>query len=137
MPVYDCLSRTGCSSLPELVPVLIYIDISKVSLGGKLQKLYIAISPDVGIRRCCRTLVGTGRASGEQEAGRVPLRPVVFARSTFNPPQSRRAFCVKEATMIKVHILTTCNHCVGVAYLPVGEAESYTGEKYTRYQPCP
>ena len=38
--------------------------------------------------------------------------------------------------MIKVHILTTCEHCAGEAYLPVGEAETYTGEKYTRYWPC-
>ena len=39
--------------------------------------------------------------------------------------------------MIKVHILTTCEHCGGEAYLPIGEAESYTGEKYTKYRPCP
>lgn len=39
--------------------------------------------------------------------------------------------------MIKVHILTQCDHCDGEAYLPAGEAESYTGERYTRYQPCP
>ena len=39
--------------------------------------------------------------------------------------------------MNKVQILTQCEHCQGQAYLPVGEAESYTGEKYTRYFPCP
>ena len=39
--------------------------------------------------------------------------------------------------MIKVQILTTCDFCEGDAYLPDGEAESYTGEKYTRYKPCP
>ena len=39
--------------------------------------------------------------------------------------------------MIKVLILTTCEHCGGEAYLPFGEAESYTGEKYTKYRPCP
>jgi hypothetical protein len=39
--------------------------------------------------------------------------------------------------MIKVQILTQCRHCQGEAYLPVGEGESYTGEAYMRYQPCP
>lgn len=39
--------------------------------------------------------------------------------------------------MIKVHILTHCEHCDGEAYLPVGEAERYTGERYTKYKPCP
>lgn len=39
--------------------------------------------------------------------------------------------------MIKVNILTTCEFCKGEAYLPIGEAESYTGEKYIRYEPCP
>ena len=38
--------------------------------------------------------------------------------------------------MIKVHILTKCQHCNGEAYLPVGEAERYTGEKYIRHRPC-
>ncbi len=38
--------------------------------------------------------------------------------------------------MIKVHILDRCKQCDGKAYLPVGEAESYTGERYTRYAPC-
>ena len=39
--------------------------------------------------------------------------------------------------MTKVQILTTCDTCKGQAYLPVGEAESYAGEKYIRYVPCP
>jgi hypothetical protein len=39
--------------------------------------------------------------------------------------------------MIKVQVLTTCDFCEGDAYLPDGEAESYSGEKYTRYKPCP
>jgi hypothetical protein len=38
--------------------------------------------------------------------------------------------------MIKVHILEKCKHCHGEAYLPLGQAESYTGEMYTRYIPC-
>ena len=38
--------------------------------------------------------------------------------------------------MIKVNILTRCEHCDGDCYLPVGEAESYTGERYMRYEPC-
>ena len=39
--------------------------------------------------------------------------------------------------MIKVRILTRCEHCGGEAYLPAGEAETYNGERYTRYLPCP
>ena len=39
--------------------------------------------------------------------------------------------------MIKVQILTRCEHCEGKAYLPAGEAESYTGKTYMRYEPCP
>lgn len=39
--------------------------------------------------------------------------------------------------MIKVQILTYCQHCDGQAYLPIGEAESYTGEQYMQYEPCP
>ena len=31
--------------------------------------------------------------------------------------------------MVKVQILTTCDFCEGDAYLPEGEAESYSGEK--------
>ena len=38
--------------------------------------------------------------------------------------------------MIKVKILTKCEQCNGQAYLPTGEAESYSGEKYIQYQPC-
>jgi DNA topoisomerase IB len=37
---------------------------------------------------------------------------------------------------IKVQILVPCSACNGEAYEPVGEASSYTGEQYTRYQPC-
>ena len=39
--------------------------------------------------------------------------------------------------MIQVQILTQCKHCDGEAYLPVGEVESYAGEIYTQYYPCP
>ena len=39
--------------------------------------------------------------------------------------------------MPKVHILTTCEHCKGQAYLPNGEGEDYQGRKYARYIPCP
>ena len=39
--------------------------------------------------------------------------------------------------MFKVKILTRCDFCKGEAYLPIGEAESYTGEKYMQYEPCP
>ncbi len=36
--------------------------------------------------------------------------------------------------MVKVQILDRFEHCEGEAYLPVGEAKSYTGERYTRYE---
>ena len=39
--------------------------------------------------------------------------------------------------MIKVHILDRCEYCDGAAYLPIGEATSYAGEKYMQYEPCP
>ena len=39
--------------------------------------------------------------------------------------------------MIKVQILTQCEHCQGQAYLPIGEGEDHKGRKYTRYAPCP
>ena len=39
--------------------------------------------------------------------------------------------------MLKVHILTTCSHCNGEAYLAMGESEDNQGNKYTRYIPCP
>jgi hypothetical protein len=39
--------------------------------------------------------------------------------------------------IFKVQVLTQCEHCQGQAYLPDGETESYTGERYTRYRPCP
>jgi hypothetical protein len=39
--------------------------------------------------------------------------------------------------MIKVHILAQCEYCKGEAPLPVGEAESYIGERLIRYPPCP
>jgi len=38
--------------------------------------------------------------------------------------------------MTKVHILTRCEHCQGQAYLPVGEAQDYQGNTYTRFAPC-
>ena len=34
--------------------------------------------------------------------------------------------------MIKVQILTRCEHCHGQAYLPIGEAQDYQGNTYTR-----
>jgi hypothetical protein len=37
---------------------------------------------------------------------------------------------------IKVQILTSCEACNGQAYLPAGEAISYSGERYKRYEPC-
>ena len=37
---------------------------------------------------------------------------------------------------IKIHILDTCSTCQGRAYIPVGEAFSYTGERYLRHKPC-
>ena len=39
--------------------------------------------------------------------------------------------------MIKVHILDRCEYYEGQAYLSIGEADSYTGEKYMQYEPCP
>lgn len=39
--------------------------------------------------------------------------------------------------MIKVHILSTCTHCSGTAYLPCGEGEDTKGHKYIRHIPCP
>jgi len=38
---------------------------------------------------------------------------------------------------IKIQVLVPCSGCNGEAYEPVGEASSYSGEKYTRFQPCP
>ena len=39
--------------------------------------------------------------------------------------------------MIKVQVLGRCDMCGGEAYVAVGEAESNSGEPYTRYAPCP
>jgi DnaJ-class molecular chaperone len=39
--------------------------------------------------------------------------------------------------MIKVQVLTRCEHCNGEAYMPISEAEDSQGHKYTRYVPCP
>ena len=36
----------------------------------------------------------------------------------------------------KVQIKTKCELCEGQAYIPVGEAEAYNGEKYIRHLPC-
>jgi hypothetical protein len=33
--------------------------------------------------------------------------------------------------MIKVQVLTQCEHCNGEAYVPIGEAEDCQGHKYT------
>lgn len=38
---------------------------------------------------------------------------------------------------LKVHILDRCPHCLGKAYLSVGEAEDYKGEMYTKHKACP
>ncbi|MFC1923360.1 hypothetical protein ACFLY4_08725 [Chloroflexota bacterium] len=37
---------------------------------------------------------------------------------------------------MKIHIRTTCSFCNGEAYLPVREAMSYTGERYTQHRRC-
>ena len=39
--------------------------------------------------------------------------------------------------VVKIHVLLKCEHCQGQAYLFVGEAEDYQGQKYDRYKPCP
>ncbi len=39
--------------------------------------------------------------------------------------------------MIKVQVLTQCEHCNGEAYVPTGEAEDCQGHKYIRHIPCP
>ena len=39
--------------------------------------------------------------------------------------------------MLKVHILDTCTHCKGEAYLPLGEAEDSHGHRYIQHNPCP
>jgi len=39
--------------------------------------------------------------------------------------------------MLKVHILSTCSHCNGEAYLSVSEAEDCQGHVYVRHRPCP
>lgn len=37
---------------------------------------------------------------------------------------------------IKVQILLPCDVCEGEAYVPVEQVKSYSGQPYTRYQPC-
>lgn len=39
--------------------------------------------------------------------------------------------------MIKVQVLTTCAHCSGQAYLPIGEFTDHMGRSYMRHSPCP
>lgn len=39
--------------------------------------------------------------------------------------------------MIKVKILSKCEHCDGKAYLPFKEAIDSKGEKYMQFLPCP
>ena len=39
--------------------------------------------------------------------------------------------------MTEIDIRIACTNCRGEAYIRIGEAESYSGEKYPRYQPCP
>lgn len=39
--------------------------------------------------------------------------------------------------MTKVHILTTCDHCNGQAYLPLSEVEDALGRKYMQHTLCP
>jgi hypothetical protein len=39
--------------------------------------------------------------------------------------------------MIKVRVLSKCQHCNGEAYLPVGEEIDAKGNTYTRHRPCP
>jgi hypothetical protein len=38
--------------------------------------------------------------------------------------------------MIKVQVLTQCEHCNCEAYLPLSVAEDCQGRKYIRYAPC-
>jgi DnaJ-class molecular chaperone len=38
--------------------------------------------------------------------------------------------------MIKVQVLTQCEHCNGKAYVPIDEAENCQGHKYTRMSPA-
>jgi hypothetical protein len=37
---------------------------------------------------------------------------------------------------MKVHVRTTCSFCEGEAYLPVREAASCTGERFTQHRRC-
>ncbi len=85
-----------------------------------------------------------GHRSGikEQDAEVVHLHLVSNMHGLINPSQLRRAFSnhqkvARRVHMIKVHILAQCEHCNSEAHLPKGEAESYTGERLTRYLPCP
>jgi len=39
--------------------------------------------------------------------------------------------------MVKVRVLTKCEHCDGKAYLPAGECVDSQGKPYIRYLPCP
>jgi hypothetical protein len=41
-----------------------------------------------------------------------------------------------STTTIKVKILTDCEFCEGRAYIPIGEAEDFSGGIYTKYTPC-
>lgn len=39
--------------------------------------------------------------------------------------------------MVKIRVLSKCQHCDGKAYLPVKEETDAKGEKYIRHSPCP
>jgi len=39
--------------------------------------------------------------------------------------------------MIKVRVLSKCQHCDGKCYLAVDEDVDYQGNKYMRHRPCP
>ena len=39
--------------------------------------------------------------------------------------------------MVKIRVLSKCQHCDGKAYLPIGEGFDFKGESYTRHIPCP
>ena len=39
--------------------------------------------------------------------------------------------------MVKLQILSKCQHCDGQAYLPECDDVDYKGNKYIRHRPCP
>jgi hypothetical protein len=39
--------------------------------------------------------------------------------------------------LVKIRVLSKCQHCGGQAYLPVGEEVDAKGNTYMRHRPCP